>query len=363
MDRQGREENVIARLASPVPIMASWIWKVDCSRLLDEQNDEQIFSPMFEISGYKWNLIVCSRGYRKENFGNNVKLFLYSYNRQDIVISYGFAVINQKNKVFNSHYRPYIHLSYKDNIGTGELVEFHTLTSESNNLIVNNKISILCEIFVHKEDEHQLIPFNICTFTCDRYKGFEDNLNNKQFSDVQFKIGRRVLHAHKVILASKSPVFKAMFQHNMLENEKNVVKIQDASYDVMNEVLRYMYTNEVENLESMALDIMAVAEKYSLRNLKRLCELQLCKTLSCDNVLNYLRVAEMYNAKDLKSRGVKFIVANSSKIVETLEFKNFVQSQPTAAVAVIKALSQSNEQNQTQINSMKQSLKRKRSNN
>lgn len=40
------------------------------------------------------------------------------------------------------------------------------------------------------------------------------------FSDVTLSVGGQVFQAHKVILAARSPVFSAMFEHSMEESLK-----------------------------------------------------------------------------------------------------------------------------------------------
>ncbi|CAB0042255.1 unnamed protein product [Trichogramma brassicae] len=43
--------------------------------------------------------------------------------------------------------------------------------------------------------------------------------------------------AHKIVLSAASPVFRAMFTHDMLENNENSVKITDITEDILTEML------------------------------------------------------------------------------------------------------------------------------
>ena len=49
--------------------------------------------------------------------------------------------------------------------------------------------------------------------------------------------------AHKVILASKSPVFAKMFEHQMQESLNNRIEIKDIDSDVLKEMLVYMHVH------------------------------------------------------------------------------------------------------------------------
>jgi hypothetical protein len=80
------------------------------------------------------------------------------------------------------------------------------------------------------------------------------------FSDVELEVGGQVLKAHKVILMNRSSVFKAMFSHDTLEAAKNRVIIKDFDFEIFQELLRYIYCEKVENLEAVALDLMAAAD-------------------------------------------------------------------------------------------------------
>ena len=132
----------------------------------------------------------------------------------------------------------------------------------------------------------------------------------------------------------------------------------------MYEVLKYIYTGKLEKLESLAVDILSTAEKYSLLKLKTNCQRYLISQLSIDNVLNYSSLANTYNAKTLKDATVKFIISNCNRIIETSEFKAFMHSQPDVAHDIVSALAESNVNMRSEINAIKvpstSSLKRKR---
>eukprot|EP00479_Gromia_sphaerica_P012226 TRINITY_DN6353_c0_g1_i1.p1 TRINITY_DN6353_c0_g1~~TRINITY_DN6353_c0_g1_i1.p1 ORF type:complete len:93 (-),score=12.91 TRINITY_DN6353_c0_g1_i1:233-511(-) len=63
-------------------------------------------------------------------------------------------------------------------------------------------------------------------------------------SDVELVCGESSLKVHKCILSCRSPVFKAMFEVNMQENEKNVVEIEDVNSQTLQAMLDFMYTDQ-----------------------------------------------------------------------------------------------------------------------
>ena len=73
----------------------------------------------------------------------------------------------------------------------------------------------------------------------------------------------KVLNAHKNILATASDIFAAMFTHDMLEKKSNSIRITDIDYDVLKEMLRFIYMGQVENMETIASDLFIAADKYN----------------------------------------------------------------------------------------------------
>jgi len=62
-------------------------------------------------------------------------------------------------------------------------------------------------------------------------------------------------NVHKAILASRSPVFAAMFTSNLKKKKKNSdrLEIADVTADVLQQMLRFVYSNQLDKLENDAL--------------------------------------------------------------------------------------------------------------
>ena len=100
------------------------------------------------------------------------------------------------------------------------------------------------------------------------------------------------LKAHKVILAARSPMFYAMLTTAMKEAKENYTIIPDFDSFVIEEVLRYIYYNEVENLDEYVGELVFAAEKYQLDGLKKLCVDKIILSLTKENVLEWLENAD-----------------------------------------------------------------------
>jgi hypothetical protein len=66
----------------------------------------------------------------------------------------------------------------------------------------------------------------------------------------------------------RSDVFQACFRHNSVEQQTNVIKIEEASAEIVELMLRYMYTDVVEDLDSNAYELFKMADRYNVVELR-----------------------------------------------------------------------------------------------
>ena len=100
-------------------------------------------------------------------------------------------------------------------------------------------------------------------------------------SDVSLTLADKTdFKAHKAILAARSPVFRAMFEHEMEERKNGRVQISDVESDVFKEMLQFVYTGKTSKLEEMAPELLAAADKVSTLKIVRNVALESNKCLS-----------------------------------------------------------------------------------
>ncbi|XP_020042350.1 speckle-type POZ protein-like isoform X4 [Castor canadensis] len=179
---------------------------------------------------------------------------------------------------------------------------------------------------------------------------------NTRFTDCSFFVRGQEFKAHKSVLAARSPVFNAMFEHEMEESKKNRVEINDLDPEVFKEMMRFVYTGKAPNLDKMADNLLAAADKYALERLKVMCEEALCSNLSVENVADTLVLADLHSAEQLKAQAIDFINRcsvlrqlgckdgknwNSNQatdIMETSGWKSMIQSHPHLVAEAFRAL-------------------------
>jgi len=115
-----------------------------------------------------------------------------------------------------------------------------------------------------------------------------------------FKNGETV-KAHKAVLLTFAPYFEKLIASGMTESQANCVKIEDAEPDCFRCVLSYIYCGELpKDFELIARDVLPLADKYLLEDLKRECVEAIEKSLTHRNVSKSLILADRHGCQRLK---------------------------------------------------------------
>ncbi|XP_057319925.1 TD and POZ domain-containing protein 1-like [Microplitis mediator] len=149
------------------------------------------------------------------------------------------------------------------------------------------------------------------------YKHMEHYFKNTEFSDVVIKVKDKEFPAHKMVLASHSPVLRTMLTTDMKESNENCITFQDFNEDLVNELLTYFYTGKLEKANddyNMALKLLEFGGMYQVNELKNICGLILGNNLKLDNVLILLEYARIHECQILKQRAIAFIILNRKQL-------------------------------------------------
>ena len=148
-----------------------------------------------------------------------------------------------------------------------------------------------------------------------------------RMSDLIFLVGRKQFKAHKIIVA-RSTVFAAMFEIDGKVGSPASVNIEDCEPDIFEAMLRFLYTDEIQENEELAKKLLAIAQKYKLQLLKLKCEEILMKNISKVNCAEILSLADVHQAPSLKKDAMNFIRRNSREVIKTAGWQNLRQTQP-----------------------------------
>ena len=154
-------------------------------------------------------------------------------------------------------------------------------------------------------------------------------LNNPDsFPDITLIFDGTPIHCHRVILASRSLYFEALFSHDFKENEQRVVNFSSQDDGVPMDsfmlMLRHIYTSEsAGRIEPRHLyDLLSLADRFSVNAIKRKCEHILAQCISIDNVCNIFKYANTFNCERLKETCLLFTEENYQDVISSAGFED-----------------------------------------
>ena len=151
--------------------------------------------------------------------------------------------------------------------------------------------------------------------------------NNEVLSDVKFVVpvptgeseSKKMIPAHKFVLAISSPVFYAMFYGQLAETTDSI-ELPDCDYESLLELFRFMYTDEANLSGSNVMQVLYLANKYIVPSLAEKCTEYLRDNLKASNVFCILPHAQKFEDKDLEDRCWEVIEKQTEEAVTSDEF-------------------------------------------
>jgi len=166
---------------------------------------------------------------------------------------------------------------------------------------------------------------------------FSSLFNSKHQSDVTVKCGDKLFDCHQIILASRSQVFKKMFESNMNEQVTGSVEIKEIDHKVFEDVLKYIYSGEAPKIDDHLEELLAAADLYQLEKLKELCEVKLCSKLDVSNCIDLLLLGDLHHASTLKAASLSYVTKNLDKI-NLSEWELKLMAKPTLMAELLKMM-------------------------
>lgn len=155
---------------------------------------------------------------------------------------------------------------------------------------------------------------------------------------VKTKNGKEI-KVHNYVL-SRSDVFDAMLnKHDTKEAQTKNIKILDIKHDILVEMIRFLYCDEIPKVKEMALELLVAADKYNIQGLYNDCVLYLWENVSMENYSQVLETADQLNIDSLKDRAIDYIIDNRKEVFALETWKQLKKDNVQLAMEVIEKLS------------------------
>ncbi|XP_053373262.1 BTB/POZ domain-containing protein 6-like [Mercenaria mercenaria] len=149
-------------------------------------------------------------------------------------------------------------------------------------------------------------------------------LQDGTLCDVTFFVGnekKEEVKAHKFILASRSPVFYAMFCGSLAESSK-ILQVPDIEHEIFRVLLQFIYTEDCTVNEDNVMPILYSAKKYETSRLTEKCKDYLNTQLSTDNVCVILQHAHKFDEAELEQKCLQFIFDKGDDVLKSDGFSS-----------------------------------------
>ncbi|XP_036025578.1 ankyrin repeat and BTB/POZ domain-containing protein BTBD11 isoform X4 [Onychomys torridus] len=151
-------------------------------------------------------------------------------------------------------------------------------------------------------------------------------LNNKEMSDVTFLVEGRPFYAHKVLLFTASPRFKALLSSKPT-NDSTCIEIGYVKYPIFQLVMQYLYYGGPESLlikNNEIMELLSAAKFFQLEALQRHCEIICAKSVNTENCVDIYSHAKFLGVTELSAYCEGYFLKNMMVLIENEAFKQLL---------------------------------------
>ncbi|XP_015898776.2 BTB/POZ and MATH domain-containing protein 4 [Ziziphus jujuba] len=321
---------------------------------------KHIASDNFTVGGYQWAIYFYPDGKNPEDNSAYVSVFIaLASEGTDVRALFELTLVDQsgkgKHKV-HSHFDrslesgPYT-LKYRGSMW-GYKRFFRRALLETSDYLKDDCLKINCTVgvVVSAVDCPRLHSIQVPASDIGAHFGML--LENMEGSDITFEVAGEIFHAHKLVLAARSPMFRSKFFDGS-EEDKVVIVVTDVEPKVFKAMLHFIYRDSLtEDVEleapsssslssvsdSLSAKLLAAADRYGLQRLRLMCESHLCKDISVKSVAEILALADRCNASDLKAVCLRFAAENLAAVMQSDGFEHLKENCPSLQSELLKTI-------------------------
>ncbi|XP_059328081.1 ankyrin repeat and BTB/POZ domain-containing protein 3 isoform X2 [Ammospiza nelsoni] len=151
-------------------------------------------------------------------------------------------------------------------------------------------------------------------------------LNNKEMSDVTFLVEGRPFYAHRVLLFTASPRFKALLSSKP-SSDSTCIEINYVKYPIFQLVMQYLYYGGAESLlikNNEIMELLSAAKFFQLEALQRHCEIICAKSINTENCVDIYNHAKFLGVTELSAYCEGYFLKNMMVLIENEAFKQLL---------------------------------------
>lgn len=156
---------------------------------------------------------------------------------------------------------------------------------------------------------------------------------NNAFCDVTLCCGGQEFPCHRIVLASFSSYFQAMFSTDLIESKSERVAINGVEPQMIGMLVSYAYTSEVYISKANVQALLAAANLLDVMAVREAC----CRFMECQmdetNCVGIHCFAEAHSCKVLEKRSMDYILEHFGSVYQQEEFLSLSVDKLTEIIA------------------------------
>ncbi|KAF7067602.1 hypothetical protein CFC21_073470 [Triticum aestivum] len=339
----GSASSIISRVVSGYHLLKI----VGYSGTKEVPNGKWIDSCPFQVGGRTWHVEYYPNGQGSE-YIDYIGLFLAWDDTVDkaetLNAKFKFSLLDQHGKPVPSYTKTSKTIDFSVDKCVGCPRFMKRVELEESEHLKDDSFTIKLDVTIMSECHTQQTP-SVLVPPSDMHLHFGDLLSSKAGVDVEFVVGGETFSAHRLVLAARSPVFRAELFGLMKEGATTgAIRIHDIKAEVFNALLTFIYTDALPAMDqqeesAMAQHLLVAADRYALERLKLICEDKLCNCIDTSSVATILALAEQHHCHELKVACLVFLSSpnNLDAAIESEGFEFLTKSCPGVIKDLLKS--------------------------
>uniref|UniRef100_A0A668A837 Kelch-like ECH-associated protein 1a n=1 Tax=Myripristis murdjan TaxID=586833 RepID=A0A668A837_9TELE len=164
------------------------------------------------------------------------------------------------------------------------------------------------------------LDYTVKTHASSSMKVMDEFRRHEMLCDLVLHVTYKEKMVHKVVLASCSPYFRAMFTSSFKECRASEVTLRDVCPQVVGRLIDFAYTSRITVGEKCVLHVLLAAMRYQMEDVAKACCDFLTKHLEPANVIGIARFAEEIGCTELHQQSREYINTHFSEVTKVDEF-------------------------------------------
>lgn len=136
-------------------------------------------------------------------------------------------------------------------------------------------------------------------------------INDENSKDFKIQIDDKEFKVHKFLLAARSPVLAETFKNNP---QVESLKLIDISENIFEQILNFIYTDELPDDDTDYLQLFASAGKLKIEDLKNFAASKLLNEITPENSFEVFKLSNKYDHNELRMAAFNKIQNKYAKI-------------------------------------------------